>query len=492
MTSTVSVSCADRFLSCVERSPGSPAVVDGDTTITYGALAAAATDLAGRLADAGVVPGTLVGVSVPRGWHMIAAMLGVWLHGCGYVPIDPNYPAARRDYISADATVSHLVTEGLRIEATGHDGRRDDVPQDTAYVIYTSGTTGNPKGVVVRHRNLLALLDAAADAMPCACDDVSSVFHSANFDLSVWEMWRPLLSGASCVVVPVEATHDANALADLFADHGVTLVTLVPSIFANFVAELVERPVAMPRLRELVFCGEPIGRDTIGTWYDLDVAPHAQLVNMYGPTETTVYVSWKNLDRALVADRSEPGTPIGMPLPHLRVRLLDDDRQPATAGEVYIAGGGVSAGYLGRPELTADRFVVLDDGDVWYRSGDHAVLGADGELRFLGRKDDQVKIRGFRIELGEVDAALRGLPEIAGAGTVVQTTSAGEPILVAGYVPADRIDSPADEETVRARLREILPQHMIPTRLVRVPTLPLSLSGKLNRRALAQRLETMR
>jgi nonribosomal peptide synthetase DhbF len=328
--------------------------------------------------------------------------------------------------------------------------------------------------------------------MPCARDDVSSVFHSANFDLSIWEMWRPLLSGASCVVVPVEATHDANALADLFADHGVTLVTLVPSIFANFVTELVERPVAMPRLRELVFCGEPIGRDTIGTWYDLDVAPRAQLVNMYGPTETTVYVSWKNLDRALVEDRSEPGTPIGMPLPHLRVRLLDDDRQPATAGEVHIAGGGVSAGYLGRPELTADRFVVLDDGEVWYRSGDHAVLGADGELRFLGRKDDQVKIRGFRIELGEVDAALRGLPEIAGAGTVVQTTSAGEPILVAGYVPADRIDSPADEETVRARLREILPQHMIPTRLVRVPTLPLSLSGKLNRRALAQRLETMR
>ncbi|TDP92953.1 amino acid adenylation domain-containing protein [Labedaea rhizosphaerae] len=492
MTSTVSVSCADRFLAWADRTPDRPAVVDGDTTITYAALAAAAQDVADRLAAEDIRPGTLVGMSVPRGWHMIAAMLGTWLHGCGYVPIDPSYPATRRDYISADATVSHLITAGLRIEATGHDGRRDDVPHDTAYVIYTSGTTGNPKGVVVRHRNLLALLDAAAEVMPCLPDDVSSVFHSANFDLSVWEMWRPLLSGGSCVVVPVAATHDANALADLFAAHGVTRATIVPSIFANFVTELAERPVAMPRLREVVFCGEPIGREAIGTWYDLDVAPNAQLVNMYGPTETTVYVSWKNLDRALVADRGEPGTPIGIPLPHLRVRVLDEHRRPAREGEVYIAGAGVSAGYLGKPELTADRFVVLDDGDVWYRSGDHAVLGTDGELRFLGRKDDQVKVRGFRIELGEVDAALRGLPEIASAGTVVQTTSAGESILVAGYVPAGPDDAAADDETVRARLREVLPQHMIPTRLVRVTTLPLSLSGKLNRRTLAQRLETMR
>jgi nonribosomal peptide synthetase DhbF len=499
-----------RFRRQVARDAGRTAVVDGERRWSYGELSEAAAVLAARLAARGVGAGDLVGLSVERGWRVVVGILAIWMLDAAYVPIDPGYPPARRAYIASDARLRHVVVDDGGAEEIGAVGSIDiagfqsaadsgeavapaaaepphRLPAGAAYVIYTSGSTGKPKGVVVRHDNLEALLRSADTELPAGPDDVGTVFHSYCFDFSVWEIWRVLGAGGTCVFVPGDVAVDPGRFARLLAGHRVTLLSMVPSVFANLVGALREDPVPLPALREVVFGGEAVDLAAARTFYELGLAPDAVLVNMYGITETTVHVTIKVLDPELVRDFPGPGTPIGRPLRHLTVAVLDADgavTAPGEIGEMYVAGAGVSSGYLNRPELTGQRFVRRGGTGVWYRTGDLARRDADGELVFIGRCDTQVQLRGHRVELGEIEAVLAGLPGVGGAGVVVVPNRAGEQTLVAGFVPAGGEERP--ERRLRAALRERLPEYMVPTRLVPLDRLPVTPEGKLDRAALTE------
>jgi D-alanine--poly(phosphoribitol) ligase subunit 1 len=484
-------SIAGRFARQAAACPDSVAVVDGAVRWSYRRIAEEAAALAGQLASAGAAQHALIGLSVSRGWRVVAGILAIWNSRCAYVPIDPGYPEPRRRLITSDARLSHIITDAAdggfavtRAEA----GPAHAIPEDTAYVIYTSGSTGRPKGVIVRHGNVLSLLDGAASVLPAEPSDTGTIFHSYCFDFSVWEIWRMLTTGGRCVCVPGTATLDGNRLVRLLADEHISVLNLVPSVFANLVRVLGEQPVTLPGLREIIFGGEPLNIGAVRAWYELGVAPAAQLINMYGITETTVHVTARRLDRNEMTAYRDTGTPIGRPLPHLRVAVLDDQGQPVppgSGGEMYVAGSGVSAGYLDRPGLTAARFSRLlfdGGGSLWYRTGDLARLDAAGELTFLGRTDDQVQLRGHRIELGEIEAAVRSLPGVADAAATLMPNGAGEPVLVACYVPAAGEASGA--ATLRDALFRQLPRYLLPARLVPIAKLPVTPEGKLDRTAL--------
>jgi nonribosomal peptide synthetase DhbF len=339
------------------------------------------------------------------------------------------------------------------------------------------------------------LLDGAATVLPVHPDDVGSVFHSYCFDFSVWEIWRILTTGGRCVFVPAEVTRDPAGFAQLLADSNISLLNIVPSVFANLVRAMGSNPVALPGLREIIFGGEAIDLSTVRAWRRLGLAPRAQLVNMYGITETTVHVTAKRLDSCMPAAGGSRGTPIGLPLPHLQVAVLGADGELAasgSAGEIYVSGAGVSAGYLWRPELTDQRFVHRNFGSGemrWYRTGDLAVRDENGELSYIGRCDSQVQLRGYRIELGEVEAALRLEPGVFGAGAAVIPNRRGEPTLVGCYVPAG--DTDVDTRQLRAAVRERLPGFMVPAVLVPVTELPVTPEGKLDRGVLARELQAL-
>jgi nonribosomal peptide synthetase DhbF len=483
-TAVPATSLADWFGARARACPAGVAIDDGERRVSYGDLDLAAGTVTAALTAAGVRPGTLVGLRMTRRWEVAAAMLGIWRSGCAYVPIDPEHPEHRQQYVLRDAGIGVVVTgDGTEILCDGN-GHPVDLPPDAAYVIYTSGSTGAPKGVVVTHRNLMALFAGALPLFDIGPDDVWSVFHSHTFDFSVWELWGALLTGARCLLVPQAVTRDPAALADLLAERGVSVLSQVPSVFRSLVHEVCESPRKFPRLRYVVFGGEAIDPAVLLRWRRLSAAPDAELVNMYGITEITVHATIHRLEESDLT-RLSGGTPIGVALPHLRIRLVEDGEPvPAgTPGEIQLSGDAVAWGYVGRPELTAERFLTDRDGPRWYRSGDYGLLRADGVLEYLGRRDDQVKIRGFRIELGEIEAALSAVPGVRECAVVRVTNARGDGALVACYVPEG--DDAPDPGALQARLAERLPAQMIPRRYLALERLPLTTSGKLDRLAMS-------
>ncbi|GAB6040068.1 non-ribosomal peptide synthetase [Endothiovibrio diazotrophicus] len=312
-------------------------------------------------------------------------------------------------------------------------------PSHPAYVIYTSGTSGRPKGVTVSHGNVLRLFQGCAERFDFRADDVWSLFHSFAFDFSVWELWGALLHGARVVVVPHWQARSPEDLLDLLADEGVSVLSQTPTAFRHLMhAESGLGARRLERLRTVVFGGEALLPAALAPWVARYGLERPALINMYGITETTVHVIYH---RITAADLEGAGSPIGTPLPHLAVALLDPRGNPVpdgVAGELVVWGGGVAAGYRNRPELTAERFVAAPQGQQGraYRSGDLARRRADGVLEYLGRGDDQVNLRGFRIEPGEVEAALCADPRVASAAVVVREVADGEAQLVAYAVPA--------------------------------------------------------
>ncbi len=480
----------ERFLSVADGAPEATAIVDGERAVTYAGLARAAAAVTDRLAAAAVPPGTLVGLRLPRGVQVAAAVLGILGHGCGYVPIDPAYPLPRQRLIAEEARLDFAVELAgddpvpVRLRPPGSPAW--EVPPDTAYVIFTSGSTGRPKGVMVGHRHLLALIDACYQRFDVGPEDVWTLFHSHSFDFSVWEMWGALLSGGQAVVVPPGTAADPRRFARLLAAEEVTVLNQVPTAFSHLVAELAGAPRPLPAVRYVVFGGEALGLSSLRRWRDLGCAPGARLVNMYGITETTVHVTYCLLtDDHLEGGR--PGTPIGAPLPHLRIRLTDAAGRPAAAGiesQVAVLGDAVSHGYLGRPDLTAERFVSLPDGDgPAYLSGDWVRPDRDG-LYYLGRRDRQVQLRGYRIELAEIEAALAAHPAVAHCAVTTEPTALGEPLLAAYYTcwPAAALEPAA----LRVHLAARLPAYMIPARLRSRAELPVTPHGKVDLAALAR------
>ncbi|MEX2981209.1 amino acid adenylation domain-containing protein [Streptomyces sp. C36] len=492
--------------------PDRIAVRDEHGEVTYARLAARSDRLAALLRKHCPEPGARIGLHLERGAHVVTAMLAVLKSGHTYVPLDPGYPAERLRFTARDACLSLILSDRpVPAEAGATPVLRLDVPLEPApephrtprptvdpatpaYVIYTSGSTGLPKGVPVPHRNVIALIRACAHRYELRPDDVWTLFHSYSFDFSVWEIWGALLSGATLVVVPQAVAASPQATLDLLSREGVTVLNVVPSVFRYLTRVARTGRGAPPALRYVIFGGESVDVRDVRAWRAV-FGRATRFVNTYGITETTVFVTSRPLTDEELDRAPDPSTDpdfaldLGEPLDGWELRVVGPDGadiRPGETGEIVVSGAGVAAGYLDRPELTAERFPELPapGGGTKrsYRSGDLARLLPNGTYRYAGRVDDQVKINGFRIELGEIEARLSDAPAVRELVVVRTVTRLGEPALTAFYTAA-----PGDDLGTRLadHARRTLPAHMIPTRFVRLPELPVTPSGKTDRRALA-------
>nr|WKF59529.1 Linear gramicidin synthase subunit D [Paraburkholderia busanensis] len=520
------VPLTDRLFALSQSQPAARAVHAEDAQLDYRQLASAARAVAARLLEAGVRREERVGLCVQRTAALPAALYGVLASGAAYVPLDPGYPVERLQYIIADAGIRRVVADAasrdklaelltpldcivVSIDGNeignegGNEGRTQDAnagsdrhvlpaphPDQLAYVIYTSGSTGQPKGVGVTHRNVTRLLDATHAQFGFGPADVWSCFHSYAFDFSVWEYFGALSFGGTAVVVPHGVARSPQDFHALLRETGVTILNQTPSAFLPLTQVELDLNAPLPALRCVIFGGEKLEPATLSRWLAWRGARAPRLVNMYGITETTVHVTARDITladtEALTAAASAPSL-IGAPIADLSLHVLDADLNPApfgVCGELCVGGAGLARAYLGRPGLTASRFVpdpFGPPGARLYRSGDVARRHRNGELEYLGRNDAQVKIRGFRIEPGEIQAVLIEHPAIRSAVVVPGADPQGGLRLIAYYVSADAdVDAAALREHIAARL----PAHMVPAAFVPMEALPLTLNGKLDVRAL--------
>jgi amino acid adenylation domain-containing protein/thioester reductase-like protein len=482
-------SIPDAFAAQVARDPDAVAIRCEGQSMTYRELDLAANRLAHLLVGVGAGPGQCVALFMERSAGAIAAILAVLKAGAAFVPIDPVQPAARIDFMLTDAApIAVLTTANLRARLDGANVRIIDVddpavgaqrdaalarpaPADIAYIIYTSGTTGVPKGVAVSHHNVVQLFDSLKAGIELKPELVWSQCHSLAFDFSTWEIFGALLYGGRLVVVPDAVVRSPQEVHTLLVAENVNVLTQTPSEVGMLALEGLESVA-------LVVAGEACPVEVVDRW-----APGRLMRNVYGPTETTMCVA--------VSARLAPGSgvpPIGSPVSGAALFVLDRWLRPVPAGvvgELYVAGPGVAAGYLGRAALTAARFVACPfggSGARMYRTGDLVWWGADDQLRYAGRADEQVKIRGYRIELGEIQAAVAGLDGVGQAAVIAREDRPGDKRLVA-YL-TESATGAADPATLRTQLGERLPAYMVPAAVVVLEALPLTPNGKLDTRAL--------
>ncbi|OBA84264.1 non-ribosomal peptide synthetase [Mycobacterium sp. 1164966.3] len=492
------------FTAQAARAPEAVAISDAERSWTYRELDDAANRLAQLLAGHGAGPGQRVALLLPRSAEAIVSILAVLKTGAAYLPIDPAHPVARMKFMVADsAPIAAITTAELADRLDGHELVVIDVseiqdprihtqpstappapaPDDIAYIIYTSGTTGVPKGVAVAHQNVTRLLESLDAEL--ALDQVWTQCHSLAFDFSVWEIWGALLHGGRVVVVPDAVVRSPEDLHALLVKEQVGVLSQTPSAFyALQTADALQPELGQQlKLQTVVFGGEALEPQRLGTW--LEHHPGSpRLINMYGITETTVHASFREIGSS---DVESNVSPIGGPLSHLGFFVLDGWLRPVPAGvvgELYVAGAGQAYGYVGRAGLTSSRFVACPfvgagaPQQRMYRTGDLVRWGADGQLRYVGRADEQVKIRGYRIELGEIQTALVALDGVERAVVIAREDRPGDKRLV-GYVTGA-----VEPAAVRSALSDRLPSFMVPTAVVVLDALPLTINGKLDVRAL--------
>ncbi|MGY4908131.1 amino acid adenylation domain-containing protein [Micromonospora aurantiaca (nom. illeg.)] len=483
--------------------PDAVAVTIDGLSRTYAELNAQANRVAHRLRAAGVGPETLVGVCAERSVELVAGLLGVLKAGGAYLPLDPEYPADRLAFMVGDADApvvlvqSHLrdvlPDTGATVleldDATVWSGQPESDPtpaagpENLAYVIYTSGSTGRPKGVPNTHRGIVNRLDWMQKTYGLGADDAVLQKTPASFDVSVWEFFWPLRTGARLVLAEPGGHKDAGYLRDLLVSERITTAHFVPSMLTVFLAE--DGVEAATALRRVICSGEEL---PLASAADFTARlPWCGLHNLYGPTEAAIDVTaW-----ACEPDRLAEVTsvPIGAPIANLRLHVLDPSGAQCpvgVAGELHIGGVGLARGYHRRPALTAEKFVPdpfsVEPGARLYRTGDLArwVVGPDGAgvIEFLGRIDHQVKLRGLRIELGEIESALREQPGVTEATVIVREDSPGDKRLT-GYLVGE-----AEHAALKAALKDTLPEYMVPAAFVTLDALPLTPNGKLDRKAL--------
>ncbi|WP_419709281.1 amino acid adenylation domain-containing protein [Pseudomonas sp. NFX224] len=482
----------------VAASPDALAVTFANTQLTYGELDQQANRLAHKLIELGVGPEVRVGVAMQRSEQLLVALLAVLKAGGAYVPLDPDYPAERVAYMLEDSRARVLITqqavaESLSVSADTQVLLMDEnqsltaypqsapvtrvTPDNLAYVIYTSGSTGKPKGVAIAHRNVQALIDWSKSVY--SRDDIQGVLASTSvcFDLSVWELFVTLANGGSLIIA-----RNALELPQLPARDQVRLINTVPSAI-NALQRDGQIP---PSVRIINLAGEPLKQSLVDALYQQATVEH--VYDLYGPSEDTTYSTWTRREAAGHAN-------IGRPLKHTASYLLDADLQPVPQGvsaELYLSGAGITRGYLARPGLTAEKYVpnpFSSTGERLYRTGDLTRYQADGTLQYVGRIDHQVKVRGFRIELGEIEARLLQQDAVRELAVLAQDGVSGQQ-LVAYIVPNDSalvVDADAQatlRETLKAALRQHLPDYMVPAFLLFLDHLPLTPNGKLDRKAL--------
>ncbi|HEV2147590.1 MAG TPA: amino acid adenylation domain-containing protein, partial [Longimicrobiaceae bacterium] len=480
------------FEAQAERTPEAAALVCGDETLTYAELNRRANRLAHYLRELGVGPDVRVALGVERSAEMLVGLLAVLKAGGAYVPLDPEYPRERLAYMLRDSAPAVLLTHESLLERFGpvaapvldlvgdaaawaHHPERDPArgqlsPEQLAYVIYTSGSTGTPKGVLVPHRGLLNVAEMQRRLFGLQGGERVLQIASFGFDAAFWDVVAALANGGTLCMPLGDAALPGPELLRFVREHHVTFATLQPTTLA------VLSPEGLPELRALVATGDACTAEVVERW-----APGRRFFNGYGPTETTI---------GATLGECFPGggrPSIGRPFPNLRVYVLDPDGGPVpigAAGELHVGGVGVVRGYLGRPDLTAERFVPDpfsgEAGARLYRTGDRARWLASGELDFLGRVDAQVKLRGYRVEPGEVERVLQAHPAVREAAVVVREDAPGQKDLVAYWAGAEEVGV----DRLRAHLLERLPEYMVPAAYVRLDTLPLTPNGKVDRRAL--------
>jgi len=473
----------------MDRDPQATALVFGDAALDHGALEARSFALAAQLRALGVGPGSVVAVALPRSLELVVALVAVLRAGAAYLPLDLAHPderlarilaSARPACVLAEADVRARLGEVPVLAPTQWTALSfaapwaQPSPDDAAYVIYTSGSTGEPKGVVIEHRAIVNRLLWMREHYGFTADDRVLQKTPATFDVSVWEFFLPLLCGATLVLAGPEAHRDPTELARLIRSHDISTAHFVPSMLDAFLAAPASK--GLP-LRRVFTSGEALDAALRDRFHG---RVQAELHNLYGPTEAAVDVSWWP---ASAEDRSRP-VPIGFPVWNTRLYVLDARMQPlpvGVPGDLYLGGVQLARGYLGREDLTAERFLAdpFLPGERIYRTGDVARWRADGAVEYLGRSDHQVKLRGLRIELGEIEAALRELPGMDRVEVLLRHDAPGDARLVA-YVPS----SCADAAVLRSHLATRVPDYMLPSAFVGVDHWPVTANGKLDRTAL--------
>ncbi|MGF6352893.1 amino acid adenylation domain-containing protein [Paenibacillus sp. 4624] len=472
------------------------------TEMTYATLNSKANRLAIFLRQEGVKPNQVVGILFSRSPGMVISILAVLKAGGAYMPIDPEYPKERIQYMLEDSKAQFCITEEqellpeeVSIKAIVPDLLDDDgiegiyatnpklvnQPSDLAYIIYTSGSTGKPKGVMIEHSNVVRLLFNDRNLFDFTKEDVWTLFHSFCFDFSVWEMYGALLYGARLIIVPLNVTREPAQFLSLLQKEQVTILNQTPTAFYRIAKLEIQSDSHTPlAVRKVIFGGEALQPIQLLEWKKK--YPQTQLINMYGITETTVHVTYKEMEWGDIQGKTSN---IGKPIPTLQIYILDEQRELVpigVEGEIYVGGEGLARGYLNREELTAERFVPhpFAASQRLYRTGDLARWQMNGELEYLGRIDHQVKIRGFRIELGEIESRLLEIDGVQQAVVTVREGDTGEGVLCAYYV-SDRFQQSKD---LRTRLSQHLPQYMLPAHYIQMKTLPMTLSNKVDTRAL--------
>jgi amino acid adenylation domain-containing protein len=484
----------EKFEQVVEHYPDVLAVMAGSASLTYAELDRRSNQLSRYLMGMGVGPEMFVGICMERSLEMVVGLMGILKAGAGFVPLDPTYPAERLEFMIQDSGVSVLITQRelcdrlepydtrlIPLDGEWETIAREEntpppvntIPSNLAYAIYTSGSTGKPKGTLLHHQGLCNLATAQIQAFGVGPASRILQFSSLSFDASVWETVMALLSGATLVMADREMLATGQGVLNTLRGNHISTVTLPPSVLAV----VPEEP--LPELRTLITAGEKCTPDLVERWGE-----GRRFFNAYGPTETTVCASMIQVE-----EQYEEGPPIGRPILNTRIYLLDSDLEPVpigVAGELHVGGVGLARGYLGRADLTAEKFIPDSFsgalGARLYKTGDLARYLPDGNVEFLGRIDDQVKVRGFRIELGEIEAVLGLHPAILDVVVVVRGDIAGDKRVVAYLIPRTE-QSPVTNE-LRKFVREQLPEFMVPSNFVFLDAMPLMPNGKIDRRAL--------
>lgn len=490
----------DLFETQVKETPDKIAVVFEEKTFTYAELNKKSNQLAHYLINQGVTNETFVAICLDRSLEMIVGLLGILKAGGVYVPIDPEYPQDRIDYMVNDSQTDFIICtkpyvdlfdQSKNIIAIDEDWDTiislpvsnpaiDIDPNNLMYIIYTSGSTGKPKGVLIEHLNVVRLFKTEKQLFDFNSDDVWTFFHSFCFDFSVWEMYGALLFGGKLVIVSKSTAKDSTAFCNVLEKEGVTVLNQTPSAFYvlqdTFLSE--KRNAS---LRYIIFGGSALQPNYLREWKSN--FPNCKLINMYGITETTVHVTYKEIEE----EEIENGiSNIGKAIPTLKCYILDENKslQPiGVTGEIYVEGAGLARGYLNRETLTKERFIanpIDPTKGPLYKTGDLARWLHNGDLEYQGRIDDQVKIRGYRIELGEIEHVLSTMDNVLQCVVLAQSDGTGNKQLVAYVVPEGNFDT----KSTRVSLEDKLPSYMIPQFFVELERFPLTVNGKVNKKKL--------